>query len=284
MRYSIFIIAVYLLIGCANEQVIEDITFPTAQTQVAVYCFLTPADSIFASVKTLQTIDRQTKDSTASVLNARITLENRRTSQQVILRYLGHDGLYGCSQKELAVLAGDPYRLSVSPTSQSTTQAECTVPAQSAAIQTVAYGEPYDDGLTKRRRITFFWHDVSPTPTRYNYALIYQFAFQQPQSNSVTSGTNFIINEGITQSDSSVYYSGTIIDSPLSQSYHLLTMDSNLFRFFTMADKMKNIVRRDGSNDFFGAYQGIIPEFTNIENGYGVFGAYLITQKPVVIQ
>ncbi|OIN57252.1 hypothetical protein [Arsenicibacter rosenii] len=80
-----------------------------------------------------------------------------------------------------------------------------------------------------------------------------------------------------------VYYTGNFPDTHLRQTFYLLTMDRNSFRFYAIGNNMYEAVRRGGTNDFFGAYQGVMPEFTNIENGYGVFGAYLRTKKDVVI-
>ncbi|OIN55830.1 DUF4249 family protein [Arsenicibacter rosenii] len=199
MKYALLCLLACLMSGCSREQVIQDIPFPETQNGVAVYCLLTPGDSVFASLKISQPISTQTQDSTTSVTTAQIIIQNSQTNQQAVLRYLGHDGLYGCSQQEIPVQPGNRFSLTVRiPGSTKPLQASCTVPAQAADIDTFTYGTPYADGAYQRRRYSLSWRDVSALPVAYNYAIILRYAFPVTDSGGsrVVTGESLLINEG----------------------------------------------------------------------------------------
>lgn len=273
-----------MISSCTREQVIDNLSFPAAESKAAIYCILTPGDSVFLGIKTLQPINAESKYSTVGIATAQVIIENTTTHQQARMVYIGRDGLYGCSQRNMPVLADNNYQLIVTIPNSSVLKSSCHIPVQAASVLTSAYGEPYTDIFSQYRRVTLTWHDVSFANTQYNYFLAEKFIHKQPSSGELDTLRGFDLNGEITQSNGMIYYNGRTLDSGYPHTYYLYTSDSNLFKFLKMSKQMEHTLTSRGATDFFGAYPGVVPEFTNVENGYGVFGAYLRTEKEVIFQ
>ncbi|GAB3986108.1 hypothetical protein GCM10028807_02810 [Spirosoma daeguense] len=59
-----------------------------------------------------------------------------------------------------------------------------------------------------------------------------------------------------------------------------MTAEPALFTFYALSAQMRKSAESKPA-DFFGGYTGITPTFTNIQNGYGIFGGYLKTQRTI---
>ncbi len=270
-------IALYsiLLSSCARERLIENISFPSVESKAAVYCILTPGDSIFVALKTVQTINSQSANGTKDITDARVALEDKTTGQRVTLLATRRSGLYSCAQRNFPIQPGHTYHLLVSASYLDTMEASCQIPLRTAKIDTIAYGEPYQDSFIKQRRVALTWLDVSDSAMHYDYFISSQYLYQ----NSTLTNTSFD-NSLITQVGNQLYYNDDTIDSGTPHTYYLFTTDPNLYTFFTIAQRIGNVSGGNAS-DFFGGYLGITPTFTNIRNGYGIFGGYLKTSKTI---
>lgn len=261
--------------ACTRQTLVDNIVFPAVDTKAAVFCLLTPDDSVFVVVKAVRSINNDSKQGTQSISDARVTLLDSNTGQQIAVPYTGSNGMYGCPQRNLPIVPGHTYRLNVRVSNLTAMQSTCQMPAKAAVIDTIAYGEPYSDSFFNRRRVAFNWHDVSSSIETYNYFISGQY---DNQGRTITY--TYFDNTLITQVNNLLYYNDDTIDSGTPHTYHLFTTSQPVYTFFTIAQQM-----RDGSNgsatDFFGGYQGIPPTFTNIENGYGIFGGYLKTSKTI---
>lgn len=276
MKLHLPISLVAVLSSCARVTLVDDITFPNVDSKAAVQCILTPGDSIFVAVKTVQSINSQSPNKTQNITEAHITLENITTSQKTTIPYTGKSGIYGCSQRNFPILSGNTYHMMVSVKNLPSLQATCRMPSRAAVIDTIAYGESYSDGLiSKLRRVALTWLDSSGANERYSYFISSQY-LHQGDTLRETSFDNTLI----TQAGNRFYYNDDTIDSGTPHTYYLFTTDQNLYAFFTIAQRMEKNLRSNPS-DFFGGYQGITPTFTNIQNGYGIFGGYLKTSKTI---
>jgi len=261
--------------SCARETVIDNIAFPNVSSKSAVYCLLTPGDSVWVVVKAVQAINSQSANGTTSISGAKVTLENSTTGQQIVLRSTKQSGYYGCSQRDFPVLPGQRYSLLVSGSNLDTMQATCQIPIRPAQIDTITYGESYNDSFFRHRRVTITWLDVSAKNEPYSYFLSSRYLYD----GDTLKHTSFD-NTLITRVNSQLYYNDDTIDSGTPQTYYLFTADQSTYTFLVLAQRMNN-VSGGNSGDLFGSYQGIIPSFTNIKNGYGIFGAYLKTSKTI---
>ena len=275
MKLYFIIFSLLAFNSCTRQTLIDDFSFPAVDSKAAVYCLLSPDDSILVAVKAVQAINSQSKNGTQGILDAHIILKNTTTGQQTTMLYTGKDGLYGCSQRDLPVLPGNIYYLEVSVNHMTPMKATCRMPSKAATIDTIAYGESYPDTYGKRRRVTLTWHDISTSTESYNYFITRQYV---SQGNTITHSD--FDNSLITQANNRLYYSHDIFDTNTPHTYYLFTTDQHLYTFFTIAQRMRQVL---GGNpdDFFGGYHGITPTYTNIENGYGIFGGYMKTSKTV---
>lgn len=273
MTRSYLLLVVALFLSCSREALIDDFSFPTVPSQASIFCLLTPGDSIVAAVRAVQTINTQSANGTRPVNGSQIMLFDQSTGKQTKLTPLSQPGLYGCSQLQMPVLPGHRYRLLAVMPSKDTLQAYCQLPQQAARIDSIAFGERYKDTFSNRRRVTLSWKDVSEADKTCRYFIVSQYMFED----------NLLVNAYfdqpvITQMGQRLYFINDVIDSKLPLTFYVMTAEPTLFTFYALAQQMRDI-SGSGASDFFGGYTGITPTYTNIQNGYGIFGGYLKTQR-----
>ena len=282
MRYLTGFIIIFILSNCTRISVIEDTIFPAINETVAVFCFLTPSDSIHVSLKAVRIVTNKNKE--IGVENAEIIIRDLATSGFIRLQYISKGGYYGGSQKNFKILPNHRYKLTVNVTNSLLLTSECTVPNQGAIIEKLTFGDPFDDGFQSKRRVEARWQDVSNQNQKLNYLISSGGKFKDAFSGEIRDVPPSLKSfKDIAQSENTFFYTSSTADDTFPKNYFLHTLDSDLYQFQKMAQKMDDITKK-GSTDVLGAYQGIIPEYTNIQNGYGIFGAYLTTSLTVTIK
>jgi hypothetical protein len=272
-----------LLLGSCNQQkeLLEEINFPNVPPVLAVYCLLTPGDSILATVTTLRSVSDRLPISNLGIVeyprvpDANVILKDLTTKQVITLRYLGREGRYGIVQSpNFSITPGSSYSLSVSKTGFPTLDATCQIPQKAAVIEQFSYGEPYNDGFFSRRRVELRWQDISTPAFSVNYFLT--TAYQMSASENDRRMSTYY-NKNISVVGTTYFYQNDALDNPYPRSFRLITASSAVFNFYKMAENMI-MITSSGTGDPFGAYQGIVPEYTNVTGGYGIVGGYLSTQ------
>lgn len=284
-RTLFFYLITSLGTGCYKQKTVEaKFDFPDVQSKIVVNCILTPSDSVFASVhKLLRVYDTSVNypNYNDGINNATVILENTTTKEKITLFYLSKNGLYGNSQTRLKITSGNTYTLTVSAPKFQTVISTCKVPEKAAIFDGFKYSEPYNDGLIgNRRRIEGRWQDVSATDSYY-YGI--NLVSQIKNGNQISSYSLTSFSDNITKTSKTYFYQSDITDNEFPKIYTLLTAEENLYKYYVSAEKIKGIAS-SGSRDFFGAFQGIIPEYSNIKNGHGVFGAFLGTKTTVIFK
>ncbi len=275
MIRTIILLSSLLLLSCSKQLKIEGFVFPATESKMILNGILTPSDSIFVSLHKLRTVgDKTINDKNDGIGNAMVTLENTTTKERIVLKYLSKNGLYGQSQQIFKITPNQSYQILASAPTFKTVSASCKVPQSAAVFGKFAYSEPYNDGFFLRRRVEGQWLDVSQSDSLYYGVNTSSQIGRTPAE--ITSFSTTLFSEDITKAGKMYFYNTTATDNEFLVNYTLLTTEKNLYRYYVMAEKIDKIAK-SGSGDFFGAFQGIIPEFTNVENGYGVFGAYLST-------
>jgi Domain of unknown function (DUF4249) len=284
MRFTIcFLLMTLFFTGCSRTSVVEGIIFPVPNGTLSVFCFLTPSDSIHAAVKEIRSLSNTYKE--IGIENAEITIEDLNTKEIIRLKHLSNGGYFGNSQTTFKVKPNHTYLLTVNSPNNLTLKSSCTVPSQGAVIENFTFGDSFDDGLiAKRRRIEARWQDVSTETQKLNYLISSGGKFKDPFTGKIVEVQPSLKSfKNISQSGTSLFYNSDTTDDTFPKYYYLHTLEYNLYQFEKMAQQMDEISKKSTSS-FLGAYQGIIPEFTNIQNGYGIFGAYLTTSLTVTIK
>ncbi len=264
-----------LFFSCSKELKIEGFAFPEIESKIILNGIITPSDSIFVSLHKLRTVgDKTINGKNDGIRNATVVLENTTTKEKTTLKYLGKNSLYAQSQQSFKIIPNNSYHISVSAPTFKSVSASCKVPQIAAVFGKFAYSEPYNDGFFLRRRVEGQWIDVSLTDSLYYGVNTSSQNGRTP--GEITSYSTTLFSEDITKAGKLYFYNTTATDNKFPKNYTLLTTERNLYRYYVMAEKIRRITV-SGTGDFFGAFQGIIPEFTNVENGYGIFGAYLST-------
>lgn len=281
----IFSFIVLLETSCYDQKTVEaTFKFPVVQPKIVVNCIITPSDSIFASVhKLLNVYDKSASfpNYNDGINNASVILENTTTSKKITLSFLSENGLYGNSQNNFKISPGANYRLTVLAPNYPTVIATCKVPEKAAVFDRFSYSEPYNAGTSiNRRRVEGRWQGiVSSDSLYYGVNLVSQLQYNSEiNSFSITEFSN-----NITKSSNIYFYQSTATNNQFPKIYTLLTAEKNLYFYYVSSERIENITK-SGTGDFFGAFQGIIPEYTNIKNGYGVFGAFLGTKTKVLFK
>lgn len=271
------------MLSCSRTSVIDDIVFPLPNEKIAVFCLLTPSDSIQVSVRAIRGVIDKNKE--IGIENATITIEDTDAKIIINLPHKSNGGFYGNSQGKIKVLPNHTYLLRVTTINSFVTQsATCKVPSLSAAFEKFTYGDSFSDGNSMRRRIEARWQDVSSNEQKLNYLISSGGKFKDIFSGEILNIQPYLKSyKDISQSENILFYTSTVTDDSFPKYYYLHTMENNLYQFQKMAQQMDEISRK-GTGNFLGSYQGIIPEFTNIQNGYGIFGAYLTTSQTVIFK
>lgn len=257
--------------------------FPIPNETLSVFCFLTPSDSIHASIKEIRSVSNTNKE--IGIENAEITIEDLNTKEIIQLKHLSNGGYYGNSQTIFKIKPNHTYILTVIFPNKLTLRSSCTVPNQGALIEKFTFGDSFDDGfISKRRRIEARWLDISTETQKLNYLISSGGKFKDPFTNKIVDVQPTLKSfRNISQSGTSLFYNSDTTDDTFPKFYYLHTLEYNLYQFEKMVQMMDEISKKSTSS-FLGAYQGIIPEYTNIQNGYGIFGAYLTTSLTVTIK
>lgn len=268
----LFVVLLFLFGSCYKQQIVEArFSFPEIQTKIVVNCILTPSDSVFASVHKLLNVYAQSgsyPNYSDGIRNATVVLTDLTTQQKTTLPFLAKNGLYGTSQTKMKITEGHRYQLTVAAPTFQTVTATCKIPEKAAFFEGFTYSEPYTTGSLGRRRVEGRWQGiVSNDSLYYGINLVSQSQFKD----EITSFSSTYFSKDITKSANTYFYQGTTTNNLFPKIYTLLTTEKNLYNYYVSAERINDITR-SGTGDFFGAYQGIIPEYTNIKNGYGVFG------------
>ncbi len=284
-RLLLFISLGLYLTGCTKQvEVVGSLTFPDAPATLAVFCLLTPQDSVFATVTTLRSVsDRLPRNQKGladyvRVPDATVILQEKSSSRKITLTYLGRNGLYGAKLIDFKIISGQDYSLQVIRPGFQLLFAECQVPTKAASIESFAYGGSFNGGGINRRRVEVRWQDVSTKTDSLNYFVANKYRFIPP----FDTASNIYYSQYISKVGPTYFYENDAFDNSYPQYYYLFTVSRDTFRFYHMAEKMDDITRH--GPDFFGAFQGIVPEYTNIKGGYGIFGAYLSSRITVTFK
>lgn len=306
----LYLLALVVLSACAREEVLEDIRSGYFEPQLVIHSLITPGDSVMVNVSR----SRPLGDSLQSkkVTDASVTITDGR-GQAIRLPLVQEDyytTVYGISQQYFSIQAGATYTLSVTHPELSAVEASCTVPETATPLEAVRYvGKsrvPDDGRLTYDVQVS--WYDSGPYLHRVYFSVHY--ITTNPEDRSILEQGMYYYGHdpfhGIEQTDSLFTYydnaffsskilytdtlpDGTIlssqtIEAPITYQLttYLVTPDEHMARYQASQDIFAQNESELNSDSFIGLYRGIIPEYSNVRGGLGVFGAYL-RSEPVYL-
>lgn len=279
------------LFSCVREEFIED-GLPPFEEKLAVYCLLTPGDSIFVHVqRTAPFTNTPEIILDYFVSNAHIVLEDQEGISETVPLKDSVLGLYAISQSKIKVNKAQTYYLSVNTPEGLSASAQTTVPAEATKWESYKVKWPPGTNLNVDRpkvQIIGKWVNNEEIPgnqlvhteitERYEYIDSDKIEFVNRSFLSTRIGR---IEYGKHLSYSFEISLQTAPDSPraIIKTHKveslLITMNNDFEKYQNVVEIIINNDDEIGIGDYIDLFTGIIPEYSNIEGGTGIFGAYL---------
>ncbi|MXV49504.1 DUF4249 family protein [Pedobacter sp. HMF7647] len=257
--------------------------------KLAVFSIIYPSDSVFVSVNPVSIIgmsDNKTLFSNDSVV---VKISNLKTNSSCLLTLKDSiRNIYAISQQKFPVTKGETYQLTVSAPGFQEVSAQTQVPPAALEPDTIPVPTPYYNNSYGGYMYSLTGRWSSPGNDRFGYKILVL------DYGSYYTTTTFISGSDVTQSNNdytfkyeghfhSVRGGSKLADSKLD--VFLITTDSVFKSFYQANDVFLNI--HDYITDGFGlavlsGFKGIIPPFSNIDNGFGVFGSCVFSQKKTI--
>jgi hypothetical protein len=265
---------------------LAEVDFPLVESEVkpVVFCIITPGDSIFAQFSlTASMIDQ---DSIQQLQPSDISVSIYSDYSELRLVCLNENELlYGNSQKDFKILPNCTYLLKATVKGH-VIEAQTTVPEKTVIFLEKSFSEKEyrQNGVVQKVNIGLSWQgyhvnngfviDIENSWEHVSYRFkdtIEHSIFRHPSISFVaTKYLNFSFWENI-----------DIYEDAFKEkiTYNLLITDYNLKRYFEMAMLLKETEDDAHNENFMMLFKGVLPQFTNINGGYGVFGSYLWCDK-----
>lgn len=283
MKINIILaLVITLLSSCVREEIID--VQHAYEEKLVVYSIITPGDSLFVKVsKAIPFGEISYNYDQYLITEASVTIS--RDDEVIRLPLVNKEkAIYGVSQESFQVIPGGIYSLKVVADGKEV-NAICTVPKSEPEWRSFDYtlveeeDEDYEDYVHYRAEVIGTW--ISKT-IKGGY-----FVFSNSKNVSDNPGDTLftrVLREGeVTNLDSLYQLDVSIGYSPgSSQDFYIVLMEPNHAQFKESYNIYYDLYSDTRSDEFVGVYRGIIPEFTNIDGGLGIFGAFLKSEKRTV--
>lgn len=279
-NFLLFIFFIFISTSCFREEIISNEAMKIYEEKPVVYCFLTEEDSISVWVAhTLPVYDQFVAYSDTYVFDAKVFIKNEENEQ--IELFLQNDSLpiYVASEQDFKIEKGQKYFLEVLFSNNYKITAETEIPAIKDTLNTtITYDLTYEDYIyfypiefkwlnnSGLQNVLFcesamFCSNCVPPQVFYGFSNVLF-------GDLITVGNENTLNWSLWLDENSEYIGDYIY-------YHLYTVNNDITEFSKSFDLYQNVEENIRDNSFLNLFRGVIPEFTNINGGYGVFGAYL---------
>ncbi len=291
-----YVLGLIVFFACTREKLIEK-GLPPFVEKLAVFCALTPGDSIKVHVELTAPLNGEaTKPMDFYVFDANVLLEDDSGGSISLPLIDSNDAIYGVSQSEFEIKKGNTYYLSITTPNEEFVYATTRIPEKAAAWQSYEITRETSQDLDLGEyvpgvEITGKWEPLSGDEFGYLVETIKYSRYDYLD----TTKTEFEVQKDYSNisSFSEIEWAGSFlsysIETELEHTYaapkaiwklyklesFLVTMNEDLIKYENMFQLMLDIYDYTGGGDFTEVYTGIIPEFSNIEGGIGIFGAYL---------
>lgn len=268
----------FQIFQCCMEKTEIDIPSLLNEKKIVVYGVISPGEEIqvFVARTFPACSDRieQIEDS-IYLFDARVLLYNKDWTDSIYLQ-LTNDTIpyYSCAGNELQLVEGETYELFVRADGYTPVSASTTIPQKAAMWENDWELVVVSDEIDGDYFDAYVFKGTWKTPVSDGYQFV---------------STNFLTEDHFINRSYSFEYSlsnkNVMYESeptPLWTDWiHIVTLvtaDENFYKYaeyYTFYNDLTEDVHYNGDGIYIDLFRGIMPEYTNIEGGYGVFGSYL---------
>ena len=274
------IVTVLLCVSCLRENLITDIELPDSQPVPVIFGLFTPiSDSLQVNVRWSFPIGSQNLLTKDAINDAQIWLVNLDRKDSVQLPYR-RGGVYGLPQRQYPLQVGASYRVAVKVPQQKLLTAYFSIPHKKAKYSKIEYGkakiQPSDSW---RRDVTKYWRDVS-TPSKNYFYFTAEIEKGQP-----TIFATFNESEFVQRADNMLYTFNDISSSTQNaiMIFYLISCEKTVYDFLKSSLLMSDIVKAKNV-DLLTYFKGVLPEYSNVENGLGFVGGYTMSDTTIYVR
>ncbi len=276
-RTSCFIVFFIVLISCVSEEYVD--IAASKESRLVVFSMITPGDSIYVYVERTAALNKWIAREDLFVTDAMVTMTDANDNSIQLIKLPGNLPIYGASQETFKITPGQTYYLSVSTLTGAKVSSTSTVPLNKAYWKTLENkGVVDNDGHNNYYGIEGSWQGLEESNYGYHVSVdCYNSQFAEPYNIEP-----YVLS--ISQINNLYFFRDDFfVEQSRSFSFILCTTDQNIAQFNQML--IPYILQRDVKpNDLLNSFKGVYQEFTNIDGGYGFFGAYLTDRKLIVIK
>ncbi len=266
IKFYLYIILIPLItFSCYREEDIKPLVCNDC-TKPVVLCFIGPGDSIYAFATNTtafgEAIDK------VKVFDGKISIYDTTGRGIDLVRYADKPNFFAASQSKFSIQPGNKYRLEVAGTNGRSI-AYTTVPAIADTIKSadIIGTQEDEDGLWYLTKVS--WENSAKTNNLVGHK---EYVKEKEGSfNIINYGDEFNLLGNnkfeFTSFSSVLYWQHT--------TYSLYTIDKEFDKYLKSYVLFYNLGVSLDSNSVVEMFNGIIPQYSNFDNCYGVFGSYL---------
>lgn len=262
----IFFLIFFVMTSCVRQEVI-DIGGEETSSKLVVLAYLTPGDSIRVYVSKSIPFGNPVDPDETGVMNATVILRNGGGTTQQLAPSSPSVPIYTCSQEDFPVVPTQTYHLTVSAPDMTTVTAQTTVPEKAAIWKSTSISQTNDGG----NQFSGSWEALSDEED-IDYGV---FVYRTAEPTDLLFGNESIVPKSGGYTVERVVYTGT--GSQIEAA--LVTRTKMLGQFSKMTEltrEMEMYYTDAGFYEIISGFKGVIPQFSNIEGGLGIFGSYLL--------
>jgi len=259
-----FVIALSVLLSCGR--ITDEKMLWQFESLPVVFSVIAPSQSI--QVNLGKTIVRGEKIDTVYYPDSKVFVCGEDRNWIELTRKSYEEAIYTDANSEIVVQAGKTYYLRVDLPDKTLT-AQTTVPLQKGSINNAEFimeVMPTDD-------YHYFKGKLSAQLKLYEN----QPCILMALSHIIETNSTFLQQENVT-------VPVHIPDSISSFDLKLITFDPYLARYYASQEIMSQNTFSEGDlSAFTGTFNGLLPPYSNIVNGVGLFGSYVVSLKTINI-
>jgi len=268
VQYLIILILTIALPGsCGRISVEDDLWQP--QSLPVVFAVVSPGKEISVHLNRTS-VKNQTSD-TVNYQIAEVFLRSEGSDWVTLQRKSPYESVFVDMKRELEIIAGETYYLKVILPGFILTSGTTIPDSNNAKIKSAKFTKSSED-IAQNEHVSGLLEatfDIKPE----NYCILTNHL-----GNSLVFGGTFIRQD---------YFSKriTVADSLETYILHLHNVDTFLARF--LAAKSIGNMQHFSDGDFsviMGSFNGVLPAYSNIENGIGLFASYVSENYTVALK
>lgn len=279
-NYTIFLLALVIFAACTKE---ADIKLPEPEVKLVVTSFISPEDTVISAVI------RSSRPKYVSysgpelesdvVTDAVVSISGPGGS--VTLPFDEFTNAYLITASAFPITAGSTYSIYASTADGKSVWAQTTVPANTLAITSFS-------GQSTRRDVYSadyeFWFEAADIPGETNYVALYHRQNRQDQDSLfgwIDYGRGTFYNDENQPRKS--YYERVTGSTYQQDSVQELKIDIEALNCSRDFYLYNNSVQEAAMNNF-NPFADPVMVYSNINNGFGCFGAFRRTANSIIIQ